>query len=52
MLQITSIEIYKLLIPLKESFVISLGTQFNADNILIIFEPMMALAALTNTALT
>lgn len=36
MLQITSIEIYKLLIPLKEPFVISLGTQFNADNVLII----------------
>lgn len=38
MLQITSIEIYKLLIPLKEPFVISLGTQFNADNILIIIK--------------
>ncbi len=36
MLKITSIEIYKLLIPLKEPFVISLGTQFNADNILIV----------------
>ncbi len=36
MLQIEAIEIYKLLIPLKEPFVISLGTQFNADNVLII----------------
>ena len=36
MLHITSIEIYKLLIPLKEPFVISLGTQFNADNVLIV----------------
>lgn len=36
MLQITSIEIYKLAIPLKEPFVISLGTQFNADNVLVI----------------
>jgi L-alanine-DL-glutamate epimerase-like enolase superfamily enzyme len=36
MLQITTVEIYKLLIPLKEPFVISLGTQFNADNILIV----------------
>ena len=38
MLQITSIEIYKLLIPLKEPFVISLGTQFNADNVLIVIK--------------
>lgn len=36
MLQITSIKIYKLAIPLKEPFVISLGTQFNADNVLVI----------------
>lgn len=36
MLQITSIEIFKLAIPLKEPFVISLGTQFNADNVLIV----------------
>lgn len=35
-LQITSIEIYKLCIPLKQPFVISLGTQYDADNILII----------------
>ncbi len=33
-LQITSIEIYKLCIPLKQPFVISLGTQYDADNIL------------------
>ena len=38
MLQITAIEIYKLLIPLKEPFVISLGTQFNADNVLVIIK--------------
>ena len=38
MLQITSIEICKLLIPLKEPFVISLGTQFNADNVLIVIK--------------
>ena len=38
MLHITSIEIYKLLIPLKEPFVISLGTQFNADNVLIVIK--------------
>lgn len=38
MIAITSIEIYKLFIPLKEPFVISLGTQYNADNILIIIK--------------
>lgn len=38
MIAITSIEIYKLLLPLKEPFVISLGTQYNADNILIIIK--------------
>lgn len=36
MLTITSIEIYKLQLPLKEPFVISLGTQYNADNVLIV----------------
>lgn len=36
MLTITSIEIYKFLLPLKEPFVISLGTQYNADNVLVI----------------
>lgn len=36
MLSISSIEIYKFLLPLKEPFVISLGTQYNADNVLII----------------
>ncbi len=35
-LQITSIEIYKLCIPLKQPFVISLGAQYDADNILVI----------------
>ncbi|MEQ1796633.1 MAG: dipeptide epimerase [Lacibacter sp.] len=35
-LQISSIEIYKLCIPLKQPFVISLGTQYDADNILVI----------------
>lgn len=38
MIAITSIEIYKLLLPLKEPFVISLGTQYNADNILIVIK--------------
>src|SRR6202162_3662415 len=33
-LQITQIELYKLLIPLKEPFVISLGTIYNAENII------------------
>ncbi len=35
-ISITSVEIYKLCIPLKQPFVISLGTQYDADNILII----------------
>ncbi len=35
-LQITSIEIYKLSIPLKQPFVISLGPQYDADNIVIV----------------
>ncbi len=34
-LQIISIEIYKLSIPLKQPFVISLGPQYDADNIVI-----------------
>jgi L-alanine-DL-glutamate epimerase-like enolase superfamily enzyme len=38
MLTITSIEIYKFLLPLKEPFVISLGTQYNADNVLVIIK--------------
>lgn len=33
-LQITQIELYKLFIPLKEPFVISLGTIYNAENII------------------
>ncbi len=35
-MQITSIEIYKLRIPLKQPFVISLGSQYDADNIVLI----------------
>ncbi|HLO38786.1 MAG TPA: hypothetical protein VK173_09850, partial [Lacibacter sp.] len=35
-MQITSIEIYKLCIPLKQPFVISLGPQYDADNIVIV----------------
>ncbi|HEY5407027.1 MAG TPA: enolase C-terminal domain-like protein, partial [Ginsengibacter sp.] len=35
-LEITQIELYKLLIPLKEPFVISLGTIYNAENIILI----------------
>ena len=34
-MKISSIEIYKMLIPLKEPFIISLGPQLNADNIVI-----------------
>ena len=37
-LQITSIEIYKLSIPLKQPFVISLGPQYDADNIVIVIK--------------
>jgi len=35
-LQITQIEIYKLSIPLKKPFVISLGTIYNAENIIVV----------------
>ena len=35
-LQITQIELYKLSIPLKEPFVISLGTIYNAENIIVV----------------
>src|ERR1019366_1942877 len=35
-LQIIQIELYKLSIPLKEPFVISLGTIYNAENIIVI----------------
>ncbi len=35
-LEITSIEIYKLSIPLKQPFVISLGPQYDADNIVVV----------------
>jgi len=35
-LQITQIEIYKLLIPLKEPFIISLGPIYNAENIIVV----------------
>jgi L-alanine-DL-glutamate epimerase-like enolase superfamily enzyme len=41
---ITSIEIYKLCIPLKQPFVISLGPQYDADNIVIVIR--------TNEAIT
>ncbi len=34
-LQITSIEIYKLSVPLKQPFVISLGPQYDADNVVV-----------------
>jgi len=34
--QITQIEIYKLSIPLKKPFIISLGTIYNAENIIVI----------------
>lgn len=37
-LQITSIKIYKLSIPLKQPFVISLGPQYDADNIIIVIK--------------
>lgn len=36
MLPIKSIEIYKLSIPLKQPFVISLGPQYDADNIIVV----------------
>lgn len=36
MLPITSVEIYKLSIPLKQPFVISLGPQYDADNIIVV----------------
>ncbi len=35
-IQITQIEIYKLSIPLKEPFIISLGTIYNAENIIVV----------------
>ncbi|MBX9783907.1 MAG: dipeptide epimerase [Chitinophagaceae bacterium] len=35
---ITSIEIYKLSIPLKQPFVISLGPQYDADNIILVLK--------------
>ena len=35
-LQIIQIELYKLFIPLKEPFIISLGTIYNAENIIVI----------------
>ena len=34
-ISITQIELYKLFIPLKEPFVISLGPIYNAENVLI-----------------
>jgi L-alanine-DL-glutamate epimerase-like enolase superfamily enzyme len=35
-MQITSVELYKLSIPLKQPFVISLGPQYDADNIIVV----------------
>src|SRR5215471_14691091 len=35
-LQIKSIGIYKLMIPLKEPFVISLGAQYDAESVIIV----------------
>ncbi len=35
-LEITSVELYKLSIPLKQPFVISLGPQYDADNVIIV----------------
>ncbi len=35
-LQITSVELYKLSIPLKQPFVISLGPQYDADNVIVV----------------
>ncbi|MBL7757613.1 MAG: dipeptide epimerase, partial [Chitinophagaceae bacterium] len=35
-LVITQIELYKLFIPLKEPFVISLGPIYNAENVLVV----------------
>ena len=35
-IQITQIEIYKLSIPLKEPFIISLGTIYNAENVIVV----------------
>jgi L-alanine-DL-glutamate epimerase-like enolase superfamily enzyme len=37
-LQIKSVGIYKLIIPLKEPFVISLGAQYNAESIIIVLK--------------
>lgn len=44
-MQITSIEIYKLCIPLKQPFVISLGPQYDADNIVIVINTDTGLKA-------
>ena len=38
-LQIIQIELYKLFIPLKEPFVISLGTIYNVENVIVVIEP-------------
>src|SRR6185369_11036395 len=35
-LSIRQVELYKLLIPLKEPFVISLGPQYNAESIMVV----------------
>ena len=41
---IASIEVYKLLIPLKEPFVISLGPVNNAENVIVIIKTKDGLA--------
>ncbi|MBS1577361.1 MAG: mandelate racemase/muconate lactonizing enzyme family protein, partial [Bacteroidetes bacterium] len=35
-MKITHIELYKLFIPLKEPFVISLGPIYNAENVVVV----------------
>ena len=50
-IQITQIELYKLSIPLKEPFHISLGTIFNADNIIVVIRTRKALLGLANAVL-
>jgi len=43
-LQITQIELYKLFIPLKEPFVISLGTIINAENVIVVIRTSKGLS--------
>jgi L-Ala-D/L-Glu epimerase len=37
-LQISSIELYKMLIPLKEPFIISLGAEYNAEGVIVVIK--------------